>query len=55
MIPFIGNAHQFKKKHEFIQQLREVSVQYSDEPLFRLWVGTEPLIILHKADYLEVF
>nr|UOU03281.1 cytochrome P450 4V23/24-1 [Brachionus rubens] len=54
IIPFIGNAHQLKRKYELTKQLSEYSYKFKDEPLWRIWTGTMPNYIFHKGEHTEV-
>nr|QEV83814.1 cytochrome P450 [Brachionus rotundiformis] len=54
MVPFLGNIHQLKTKHEFLKQIRDLSYKFKDEPVWRIWLGTMPNYVFHKGDYAEV-
>nr|AHL88990.1 cytochrome p450 4V24 [Brachionus koreanus] len=54
MLPFLGNIHQLKTKHEFLMQIRDFSYKFKDEPMWRMWLGTMPNYIFHKGEYAEI-
>nr|QUF59368.1 cytochrome p450 CYP4V24 [Brachionus angularis] len=54
MLPFIGNAHQIKTRHELVKQLTELTYEYKNEPIFRMWLGWFPNIVFHRADYADI-
>nr|XP_003221648.2 PREDICTED: cytochrome P450 4V2 [Anolis carolinensis] len=53
--PLLGNALLFEKQGEaFFQQLMKYSEQFRNIPLYKLWVGPIPFLILYHADTVEV-
>ena len=53
MLPFIGNAHQLKPGAGLFEQMLEFKRIYKGY-INRLWIGTQPVIIIQKAEYVEV-
>ncbi|XP_037328235.1 cytochrome P450 4V2 [Pungitius pungitius] len=52
--PFIGNAHQFKTNAgDFFRQIEDLTIEFSGEPLFKLWIGPVPFLILFHAETVE--
>nr|ATW72313.1 cytochrome p450 CYP4V38 [Brachionus calyciflorus] len=54
MLPFIGNVHQLERKYKFLKQIKEYSIKYKNEPLWRIWLGHMPNYIFHRGDYAEI-
>ncbi|CAL9699931.1 unnamed protein product [Knipowitschia caucasica] len=52
--PIIGNAHQLKTKSgEFFNQIVELTTEYYTLPLFKIWIGTIPFVILFHHETVE--
>ncbi|KAM4585096.1 cytochrome P450 4V8 [Odontesthes bonariensis] len=52
--PFIGNALMFKTNAgDFFRQIMDFTVEFKDAPLFKLWVGPVPFVILYHAETVE--
>ena len=54
MLPIIGNTHHLDTKDGLLFDQAKISANYRDKPFYRVWLGTKPLIMFHKADELEV-
>ncbi|PAA58255.1 hypothetical protein BOX15_Mlig026450g1 [Macrostomum lignano] len=53
-LPLVGNAHQFEYGGAaFYRQIMEFGRQYQDHPMFRIWVGIYPIVVLQKAKSVE--
>uniref|UniRef100_A0A1I8HXQ1 Cytochrome P450 n=1 Tax=Macrostomum lignano TaxID=282301 RepID=A0A1I8HXQ1_9PLAT len=53
-LPLVGNAHQFEYGGAaFYRQIMELGRQYQDHPMFRIWVGIYPIVVLQKAKSVE--
>ncbi|XP_074485658.1 cytochrome P450 4V8 [Sebastes fasciatus] len=51
---FIGNALQFKANAgDFFRQIQDFTRDFSDAPLFKLWVGPVPFVVLFHAETVE--
>nr|XP_046274375.1 cytochrome P450 4V2 [Scatophagus argus] len=51
---FVGAALQFKTNAgDFFRQIEDFSNEYRDAPLFKLWVGTLPFVVLFHAETVE--
>uniref|UniRef100_A0A8C3A968 Cytochrome P450 4V2 n=1 Tax=Cyclopterus lumpus TaxID=8103 RepID=A0A8C3A968_CYCLU len=49
--PFIGNALQFKSNAgDFFRQIEDLTRDFKDAPLFKIWIGPVPLVILFHAE-----
>ncbi|XP_054460197.1 cytochrome P450 4V2 [Anoplopoma fimbria] len=52
--PFIGNALQFKTNAgDFFRQIEDFTREFRDAPLFKLWVGPVPFVVLYHAENVE--
>ncbi|AWP05350.1 putative cytochrome P450 4V2 [Scophthalmus maximus] len=52
--PFIGNALQFKTSAgDFFRQIEDFTREFYSAPLFKLWIGPVPFVILFHADTVE--
>ncbi|KAJ0050634.1 hypothetical protein NL108_004979, partial [Boleophthalmus pectinirostris] len=52
--PIIGNAHQLKTEAEaFFKQVVELSKEKFTLPMYKIWIGTVPFVILYHADTVE--
>ncbi|XP_005746996.1 cytochrome P450 4V8 [Pundamilia nyererei] len=52
--PFIGNALQFKNNAgDFFRQIQDFTWEFRDKPLFKLWVGPVPFVVLYHAETVE--
>ncbi|XP_029292888.1 cytochrome P450 4V8 [Cottoperca gobio] len=52
--PFIGNALIFKTNPgDFFAQIEDFTREFSDAPLFTLWIGPVPFVILFHAETVE--
>ncbi|XDV14815.1 hypothetical protein PO909_014998 [Leuciscus waleckii] len=52
--PFIGNALQFKSNGgDFFCQLVGYTNEFRNSPLFKLWIGPVPFLILYHAETIE--
>ncbi|XP_031719163.1 cytochrome P450 4V8 [Anarrhichthys ocellatus] len=52
--PFIGNALQFKTNAgDFFRQIEDFTHEFRDAPLFKLWVGPVPFVVLFHAETVE--
>uniref|UniRef100_A0A8C6SEM0 aromatase n=1 Tax=Neogobius melanostomus TaxID=47308 RepID=A0A8C6SEM0_9GOBI len=52
--PIIGNAHQLKTKAgEFFNQIAELTTEHYSLPLFKIWIGTVPFVILYHNETVE--
>ena len=55
IIPVIGNLDKVKNNGvDFLKIAVEMSLDFHKEAFFRIYRGWEPVIIFHKADYLDV-
>ncbi|NWI96821.1 CP4V2 protein, partial [Pitta sordida] len=53
--PVLGNALLFEREGEgFFKQLQFYAEQYRSYPLYKLWIGPVPVLILYHADSVEV-
>ncbi|XP_037621087.1 cytochrome P450 4V2 [Sebastes umbrosus] len=51
---FIGNALQFKADAgDFFRQIQDFTREFSDAPLFKLWVGPVPFVVLFRHETVE--
>ncbi|XP_029356961.1 cytochrome P450 4V8 [Echeneis naucrates] len=51
---FIGNALQFKANAgDFFRQIQDFAHEFCDVPLFKLWVGPVPFVVLFHAETVE--
>ncbi|KAG7486616.1 cytochrome P450 4V2 [Solea senegalensis] len=52
--PLIGNALQLKTSSgDFFRQIEEITRMFYDAPLFKLWIGPVPFLILFHAETVE--
>ncbi|KAK7929481.1 hypothetical protein WMY93_005876 [Mugilogobius chulae] len=52
--PIIGNAHQLKTNAgEFFKQIAELTKEFYSLPLFKIWIGTIPFVILFHPETVE--
>ncbi|KAG7237062.1 hypothetical protein INR49_032807, partial [Caranx melampygus] len=52
--PFIGNALQLKSNAgDFFRQIEDFTREFRDPPMFKLWIGTMPFVILYHAETVE--
>ncbi|XP_061575069.1 cytochrome P450 4V2-like [Cololabis saira] len=52
--PFIGHALMFKTDPgEFFRQIVDYTQEFRDKPLFKIWVGPIPFVILYHAENVE--
>ncbi|KAI3353377.1 hypothetical protein L3Q82_019910, partial [Scortum barcoo] len=52
--PFVGNALMFKTNAgDFFHQIQELTHEFCKEPLFKLWIGTIPFLVLFHAETVE--
>ncbi|KAK5926281.1 hypothetical protein CgunFtcFv8_021865 [Champsocephalus gunnari] len=52
--PIIGNALMFKNNPgDFFGQIQDFVQEFSDAPLFKIWIGTLPCVILFHAENVE--
>uniref|UniRef100_A0A671YKZ7 Cytochrome P450 4V2 n=2 Tax=Sparus aurata TaxID=8175 RepID=A0A671YKZ7_SPAAU len=52
--PFIGNALMLKNDAgDFFRQIMEFTKEFSDVPLFKIWIGPLPLLVLFHAETVE--
>ncbi|KAL7404326.1 hypothetical protein ABVT39_013145 [Epinephelus coioides] len=52
--PFVGNALQFKTNAgDFFHQIEDFTREFRDAPLFTLWVGPVPFVVLFHAETVE--
>ncbi|XP_033825819.1 cytochrome P450 4V2-like [Periophthalmus magnuspinnatus] len=52
--PIIGNAHQLKTDSEaFFNQVVDLSNQFYTLPMYKIWIGTVPFVILYHPDTVE--
>ncbi|XP_068445341.1 cytochrome P450 4V8 [Clinocottus analis] len=52
--PFIGNALQFEANAgDFFRQIEDLTRDFRDAPLFKLWIGPIPFVILFHAETVE--
>ncbi len=55
ILPFIGNLHQITNNGvDFLKEIKAISIKFSDAPVFMFYRAWQPLIIFHKADYIDV-
>jgi hypothetical protein len=54
-LPLIGNLHLIKNNgRDFLCQVSEMAKQWQDEPFYSLWRGWKPVVVIHKAENLDV-
>ncbi|XP_062243542.1 cytochrome P450 4V2 [Platichthys flesus] len=52
--PFIGNALELKSSSgEFFRQIEAFTRDFYDKPLFKIWIGPVPFVILYHANTVE--
>uniref|UniRef100_A0A3P8RU77 Cytochrome P450 4V2 n=1 Tax=Amphiprion percula TaxID=161767 RepID=A0A3P8RU77_AMPPE len=52
--PFIGNALQFKSNAgDFFKQVQGFASDFYDKPLFKIWIGMVPFVIVFHSDTVE--
>ncbi|XP_035035250.1 cytochrome P450 4V2 [Hippoglossus stenolepis] len=52
--PFIGNALEFKTSSgDFFRQIEDLTRDFYNAPLFKLWIGPVPFVILFHANTVE--
>uniref|UniRef100_A0A4W6EVM8 aromatase n=1 Tax=Lates calcarifer TaxID=8187 RepID=A0A4W6EVM8_LATCA len=52
--PLVGNALQFKTNSgDFFRQIEDFTREFFDAPLFKLWVGPLPFVVLFHAETVE--
>ncbi|KAK2918782.1 cytochrome P450 4V8 [Channa argus] len=52
--PFIGNALEFKTNAgDFFRQIQDYTREFNNVPLFKLWVGPVPFVVLFHAETVE--
>ncbi|XP_072319698.1 cytochrome P450 4V2-like [Eucyclogobius newberryi] len=52
--PIIGNAHQLKTNpREFFNQIAELTKEFYELPLLKLWIGPVPFVILYHQENVE--
>ncbi|TNN89699.1 Cytochrome P450 4V2 [Liparis tanakae] len=52
--PIIGNALQFKANSgDFFRQIEDLTREFGNAPLFKIWLGTLPMLILFHAETVE--
>jgi len=55
MLPFIGHLHQYTNNGvDFLRQVKATSIKFKDSPVFMFYRAWMPLIVFHKADYIDV-
>ncbi|KAJ0033143.1 hypothetical protein NQD34_000250 [Periophthalmus magnuspinnatus] len=53
-LPIIGNAHQMKMNPgEFFSQIQELTREFYALPLFKIWIGTIPFVVLYHSETVE--
>lgn len=53
--PFVGHALLMKPNGaDFFQQLMQYTEEFRHQPLIKLWIGPVPLVVLYKAENVEV-
>ncbi|XP_008280300.1 cytochrome P450 4V8 [Stegastes partitus] len=52
--PIIGNALMFKNNAgDFFNQIQELTREFSDRPLFKVWIGPVPFVVLYHSETVE--
>ena len=55
IIPLIGNLHQIGNNGaDVLKKLIELSIQFKEEPFFIFYKSVTPIIVFHRADYVDV-
>uniref|UniRef100_A0AAV2LF52 Cytochrome P-450AROM n=1 Tax=Knipowitschia caucasica TaxID=637954 RepID=A0AAV2LF52_KNICA len=53
--PIIGNAHQLKADSgAFFNQVVTLSTKYNHFPMYKIWIGTVPFVVLYHHDTIEM-
>lgn len=55
ILPLIGNLYRIKNNgRDFLSQVVQMAKEFKDEPIFSLWRGWKPVVIIHKGENLDV-
>nr|XP_022318084.1 cytochrome P450 4V2-like isoform X1 [Crassostrea virginica]XP_022318120.1 cytochrome P450 4V2-like isoform X1 [Crassostrea virginica] len=54
-VPILGNAHQLETNSRgFFLQMEKFMQEFFKNGMFRLWLGTKPIVAVYKAEYTEI-